>query len=517
MRNRRSPVLTCWPSVKCRSWMNPGTRATMSTLSIAVTRPMKSPVSVTWRLAAGVTATAGGGEAPWAAAAPQPAMTLSAATEILHARVLLRPGIRVPPRLRTAPFRVRGGSSAAGAKPTVPTAGSAWWVSLRSTHPTTKLLHPKHPEPRRFDRRVERGREREREHAPGFLRRDDAVVPQPGGRVIGISLALVIVPDRLLEFFFLLGAPRLAPRLDIVAAHGGEHRGGLLPTHDRNSRIGPDEQEPRRVGPPAHTVIAGAVGSPDDQGELGHLRAGDRRHHLGAVLGDAARLIFTADHEAGDVLQEQQRDFSLAGELDEMRGFQRAFRIEDALIGQNADRNSMQVRKAGDERRAVEFLELVELGSIDQAREHLVHVVLLLEVHGHDPVDLGGLVGGLARLAERNVDAFPGIEVADDAAADRERVAVVGRIMIGHPGMPGMHVGAAEILRRDDLAGGGFHQRGTAEEDRALLAHDDGLVRHRRHISAARRARAHHHRDLRDAERGERGLVVEDAAEMLAV
>ena len=49
------------------------------------------------------------------------------------------------------------------------------------------------------------------------------------------------------------------------------------------------------------------------------------------------------------------------------------------------------------------------------------------------------------------------------------------------------------------------------------LAHDDGLVRHRRHIGAAGRARAHHHGDLRDAERGQRRLVVEDAAEVLAV
>ena len=43
------------------------------------------------------------------------------------------------------------------------------------------------------------------------------------------------------------------------------------------------------------------------------------------------------------------------------------------------------------------------------------------------------------------------------------------------------------------------------------------LVRHGRHVGAARRARAHHAGDLRDAERGQRRLVVEDAAEVLAV
>src|SRR6516225_9044210 len=40
MRNKRSPVLTCCPSVKLRSLMKPEIRATTSTLSIATTRPI---------------------------------------------------------------------------------------------------------------------------------------------------------------------------------------------------------------------------------------------------------------------------------------------------------------------------------------------------------------------------------------------------------------------------------------------------------------------------------------------
>ena len=50
-----------------------------------------------------------------------------------------------------------------------------------------------------------------------------------------------------------------------------------------------------------------------------------------------------------------------------------------------------------------------------------------------------------------------------------------------------------------------------------MFAHDDCLVRHRRHVGAPRRARAHHHRDLRNARRGQVRLVEEDTAEMLAV
>ena len=101
--------------------------------------------------------------------------------------------------------------------------------------------------------------------------------------------------------------------------------------------------------------------------------------------------------------------------------------------------------------------------------------------------------------------------------AMRQRMLVVGRHVIGDAGLARMHVGAAEILGRHHLAGRGLHQRRAAEEDGALPFHDDGLVRHRRHIGAAGGAGAHHHRDLRNAGGGQRRLVVEDAAEMLAV
>ena len=96
-------------------------------------------------------------------------------------------------------------------------------------------------------------------------------------------------------------------------------------------------------------------------------------------------------------------------------------------------------------------------------------------------------------------------------------MAVVLGQMVGHAREAGVHVAAAQVLGRDHLAGGGLHQRRAAQEDGALLAHDDGLVAHRRHVGAAGGARAHHHRDLRDAHRRHRRLVVEDAAEVVAV
>ena len=70
--------------------------------------------------------------------------------------------------------------------------------------------------------------------------------------------------------------------------------------------------------------------------------------------------------------------------------------------------------------------------------------------------------------------------------------AVLTRVILGdvidNAGFAAMHFGAAQIFGADDLAGRGLHQRRAAEEDGALVAHDHGLVAHRRHVGAARRA-----------------------------
>ena len=80
-----------------------------------------------------------------------------------------------------------------------------------------------------------------------------------------------------------------------------------------------------------------------------------------------------------------------------------------------------------------------------------------------------------------------------------------------------VHVGAAELLRADLLAGRGLHERRPGQEDRAGALHDHALVAHRRHVGAAGRARAHDRRQLRNAVGRHPRLVVEDAPEVVAV
>src|SRR5258706_7818647 len=224
---------------------------------------------------------------------------------------------------RSARFRVM--------RPTGP------WRSTASDSLTLLLLHPEDAEARLLFGCVAGGGEREREHAARVGGIDDAVVPEPRRRIVRMALALVLLADGIPEGFLFGRRPLAALRLDAVAAHGGEHARGLLAAHHRDARVGPGPQEARVEGAPAHAVVARAERAADDHGELRHLRARDRRHHLGAVLGDAAVLVLLAHHEAGDVLQEEERNAALRRELDEVGALQRRLREVDAVVGEDRD------------------------------------------------------------------------------------------------------------------------------------------------------------------------------------
>ena len=58
-----------------------------------------------------------------------------------------------------------------------------------------------------------------------------------------------------------------------------------------------------------------------------------------------------------------------------MRALQRALGEQDAVIGEDADRITPDLRKAADQGLAVELLELVELAAVDEAGDDLAHIV----------------------------------------------------------------------------------------------------------------------------------------------
>src|SRR5215472_4924221 len=120
-------------------------------------------------------------------------------------------------------------------------------------------LHPENAESCLRHRRIESRRKCQRQHPPRFRWRNDAVIPQPCGCVIGIALGLKLVAQRLLKLFFFDFRPFASLGLDILAFDGRQDARRLFATHDRDASVWPSEQKARPVGTPAHAIVSGTV------------------------------------------------------------------------------------------------------------------------------------------------------------------------------------------------------------------------------------------------------------------
>ena len=274
----------------------------------------------------------------------------------------------------------------------------------------------------------------------------------------------------------------------------------------------------------------------------GHGAVGDGVDHHRAVLDDPALLVLLADHVAGGVVQEEQRGVGLVGELDELGRLLRLLGEQHALgVGEDADRAAVQLRPPGDERGAVERLELVERPAValarpvDDPQDHLARVERLLEVRRDQVEQALGVGVGLGEagpwsprisgdFALRRAESpgreagspaakrrLPAVQPGDDPPPDPDRVVLVLGEVVGEAGDPGVHLGAAERLVVGLLAGRHLHQRRAAEEDLRAAADEDGVVAHAGDVRPAGGRVAEDQRDRRLPPRGGAGQVAEEA------
>src|SRR5690606_19997430 len=275
---------------------------------------------------------------------------------------------------------------------------------------------------------------------------NDAVVPQPGGGVVGVAFVLVLLTNGSLEGLFFVGAPAAAAALDAVAAHGGQHAGGLVAAHDGDACVGPHVKHARAECATTHAVVAGTKGAADDHGELGDGRGGHRCHHLGAVPGNPFVFVFATHHETGDVLQEDQRNAALAAQFDEVGAFLGGFRKQDAVVGDDAYRHAVDMGESGHQRRAEACLEFIEFGAVDDTGDDFAHVVGFAGVGGNDAVEFGRVIPGFDHLAQCQLRGFLPVQSCNGFAGECQRMQVVVGQVIGHARQPGVHVAAAQIL-----------------------------------------------------------------------
>ncbi len=155
-------------------------------------------------------------------------------------------------------------------------------------------------------------------------------------------------------------------------------------------------------------------------------------------------------------------------------------------------------------------LEVVPV--VDDLLDHVVHVVRAVRVGRHQVEQgLGAPVHGV-------VDGLGGREFAVVGRQHREQVpdvleggllVVVG--VVGHSGGLGVHVGAAQAVLGDLLAGDGLHHVRAGDEHLRGAAHHEDEVGERGRVRRAARAGAHDDADLRQ-DTGVADVALEDAA-----
>ncbi len=104
--------------------------------------------------------------------------------------------------------------------------------------------------------------------------------------------------------------------------------------------------------------------------------------------------------------------------------------------------------------------------------------------------------GGVPSAASRR----RGRQLAKALADPLQAVGIVLRHVVRHAADRGVHARAAQRFGIDHLPGRALHQVRTAQPHEAGAFHHDDAVAERRKIRAARDARPHHRRDLRDAQ-----------------
>ena len=154
----------------------------------------------------------------------------------------------------------------------------------------------------------------------------------------------------------------------------------------------------------------------------------------------------------------------------------RRFGEEDAVVRNDPHRIPADVSEPAHERATVPRLELVEPAAVEQAAENLMHVVRLASGSGNNPTDLFRRMKRLLRRAQRRVHGLGDVELGDHAAGNAQRVRLILGVVVRDARGLAMDVGASQVLGRYVLARSRLHERGTAEKNRAVAFHDDGLV-----------------------------------------
>ncbi len=324
---------------------------------------------------------------------------------------------------------------------------------------------------------------------------EQAVVPELTGTVPGVRFFGDVLHHVFAQGFplrFVVGDAGFPGGFPLYDLH---HAAELLGAHHGDAAIGVAEEEARLVGPPHHGVVAGAVAGSDHKGDGGHLAVAHGIDEFGAVLDDAAALVFLAHHEAGDVLKKYEGYFLAVAQLDEVRALVGRLAEEHAVIGEYAHGIAVHIGKAGDQGAAPAGLELVKTRAVHYPGDELAHIEGLAHIGREDAQQFLGRIAGRIGQALRPKVGARRPQAGHDLARQADALALVAGQVVAHAADGAVHFGPTQGFVVHHFIGGHFHQGRSGQEDLGLILDEDGVIAHAGHIGPAGCAVAKDHGD----------------------
>lgn len=128
------------------------------------------------------------------------------------------------------------------------------------------------------------------------------------------------------------------------------------------------------------------------------------------MLGNPFMLVFLANHEAGDVLKENERDLPLRTNLYEIGPFLCTLAEENTIIGDNPNLLVINLAKSGEQSRPILLLVLLKLRAIKNPSQYLPAIKSLLVIWRDNIVQLFNIIQWFLNVRKVDVD-FRGVQL----------------------------------------------------------------------------------------------------------
>ena len=282
--------------------------------------------------------------------------------------------------------------------------------------------------------------------------------------------------------------------------------GGLPGAHDRQLRRRPREADvvPHALG--VHDDVRAAVALAQDHADPGHRRPPVGEHQLRAVADHAPPLQVLAGVEARRVDEGDDRQVERVAERDEAGALLRGGDVERAgdgqrLVGEDADRASVDRGEGRDQVRRPAAPELEHDAVVDDRRHHVAHVVAAGRRRGQELARLRGRDG---RAGRRWASAAAPRRCATAGRPSSSRDGQLGGLLVGdderrRAALAGVRGRPAELVVVDGHARELGHHRRAGEERVRRRGHDDEVGQPEEQRRAGDRGTVHDHDHRHDA------------------